>query len=128
MDYLETLSPAVRTATIRLVLDVATAKGWSINQLDVSNAFLHGKLKEPLSMYQPAGFVDPEKPHHIFDTFSNYLLDFGFACGTSDSSLFVYHQYGMTLILLLYSMTFSSPLVTNLFLNKFYKLSTVGSP
>ncbi|KFK36578.1 hypothetical protein AALP_AA4G141700 [Arabis alpina] len=42
VDYLETFSHVVRTGTIRLVLNIATAKGWPIKQLDVSNAFLHG--------------------------------------------------------------------------------------
>lgn len=119
LDYLETFSPVVRTATIRLVLDVATAKGWSMKQLDVSNAFLHGELQEAVYMQQPPGFVDQEKPSHVckltkalyglkqaprawFDTFSNFLLDFGFTCSKSDPSLFTYHKDGNTLVLLLY--------------------------
>lgn len=119
LDYLETFSPVVRTATIRLVLDVATAKGWSMKQLDVANAFLHGELQEPVFMTQPPGFIDPDKPSHVcrltkalyglkqaprawFDTFSNYLLDFGFKCSKSDPSLFIYHKNGKTLVLLLY--------------------------
>ncbi|AAD43604.1 T3P18.3 [Arabidopsis thaliana] len=119
VDYLETFSPVVRTATIRLVLDTATANEWPLKQLDVSNAFLHGELQEPVFMFQPSGFVDPNKPNHVcrltkalyglkqaprawFDTFSNFLLDFGFECSTSDPSLFVCHQNGQSLILLLY--------------------------
>ncbi|AAD21687.1 Strong similarity to gi/3600044 T12H20.12 protease homolog from Arabidopsis thaliana BAC gb/AF080119 and is a member of the reverse transcriptase family PF/00078 [Arabidopsis thaliana] len=119
VDYLETFSPVVRTATIRLVLDVSTSKGWPIKQLDVSNAFLHGELQEPVFMYQPSGFIDPQKPTHVcrltkaiyglkqaprawFDTFSNFLLDYGFVCSKSDPSLFVCHQDGKILYLLLY--------------------------
>ena len=60
IDYLETFSPVVRTATIRVVLGVATAKGWSVTQLDVKSAFLHGDLHEDIYMTQPAGFVDPK--------------------------------------------------------------------
>ena len=119
MDYLETFSPVVRTTTIRLVLDVATTKSWPLKQLDVSNAFLHGELHEPVFMYQPTSFVDSQKPNHVcrltkalyglkqaprawFDTFSNFLLDFGFVCSKSDPSLFVCLQDGKTLYLLLY--------------------------
>ena len=119
LDYLETFSPVVRTATIRLVLQVAITKGWSLKQLDVSSAFLHGELQEPVYMFQPPGFVDPQKPNHVcrltkalyglkqapmawFDTFSNFLIDFGFTCSKSDPSLFTYHHQNQTLVLLLY--------------------------
>lgn len=39
INYLETFSPVVRTATIRVVLGIATAKSWPITQLDVKCAF-----------------------------------------------------------------------------------------
>ncbi|CAA7042627.1 unnamed protein product [Microthlaspi erraticum] len=119
IDYLETYSPVVRTATIRMILDVATAKDWKLKQLDVSSAFLHGELKEPVYMTQPPGFVDPAKPNYVckltkalyglkqaprawFDTFSNYLIDFGFQCSKSDPSLFTYWKNGKSLVFLLY--------------------------
>ncbi|CAA7040242.1 unnamed protein product [Microthlaspi erraticum] len=119
VDYLETYSPVVRTATIRMILDVATAKDWKLKQLDVSSAFLHGELKEPVYMIQPPGFEDPARPHYVckltkalyglkqaprawFDTFSNYLIDFGFVCSKSDPSLFTYRKDGRSLVLLLY--------------------------
>ena len=70
-------------------------------------------------MYQPDGFVDPQKPDHVcrltkalcglkqapqawFDTFNNFLIDFGFTCSKADLSLFTYHKGDKTLVLLLY--------------------------
>lgn len=70
-------------------------------------------------MFQPPGFEDLAYPNHIcslkkalyglkqaprawFDKFSHFLLGFGFVCSKADSSLFIYHHNGDTLVLLLY--------------------------
>ena len=119
VDYLETFSPVVRTATIRIMLNIAVARDWPIKQLDVSSAFLHGDLSEPVYMFQLDGFEDPNRPDHVccltkalyglkqaprawFDTFSSFLIEFGFICSRSDPSLFTYHKDSKSLVLLLY--------------------------
>lgn len=101
------------------MLNIAIAKDWPVKQLDVSSAFLHGELSEPIYIYQLDGFVDPQKPEYVcrltkalyglkqasrawFDTFNGFLIEFGFTCSRSDPSLFTYHKQNKTLVLLLY--------------------------
>lgn len=46
-------------------MSVAVTRGWPIRQMDVKNAFLHGKLNEEVFMVQPPGFVDPARSKHV---------------------------------------------------------------
>ena len=46
VDFGETFTPVVKPATIRTVLTIAASKRWPTRQLDVSNALLHGNLRE----------------------------------------------------------------------------------
>ncbi|GKV03485.1 hypothetical protein SLEP1_g15775 [Rubroshorea leprosula] len=119
VDFEETFSPILKPTTLRLVLAFATTLEWPLRQLDVKNAFLHGKLKEMVYMTQPPGFEDPKYPHYVcqlncsiyglkqapkawFDTFTLYLLKMGFHCNQADSSFFVLHNPKGTAFLLVY--------------------------
>ena len=59
VDFAETFSPVVKSATVRTVLSLALSHHWPIHQLDVKNAFLHGTLSETVYCAQPSGFEDP---------------------------------------------------------------------
>ncbi|GJV57215.1 ribonuclease H-like domain-containing protein [Tanacetum coccineum] len=62
IDCDETFSPVVKPATIHTVLSLAVSRAWTIHQLDVKNAFLHGYLSETDYMHQPPELVFSTKP------------------------------------------------------------------
>jgi hypothetical protein len=65
VDYVETFSSVVKPPTIHIILSLAAQNRWSLCQLDESNAFLHGLLKESVFMAQLVGFVDQDHPSHV---------------------------------------------------------------
>ena len=55
IDFHETYSPVIKPATIRVVLTVATVKGWKLRQLDINNAFLQDYLDDNVYVTEPPG-------------------------------------------------------------------------
>ncbi|KAL2228859.1 UNVERIFIED_CONTAM: Retrovirus-related Pol polyprotein from transposon RE1 [Sesamum indicum] len=56
IDYTESFSPVAKAVTVRLMLTLAAANNWTLHQLDVNNAFLHGFIDEDIYMSPPAGY------------------------------------------------------------------------
>jgi hypothetical protein len=141
VDYDETFSPIIKPATICVVLSMATSHNWSIHQLDVKNAFLHGNFSEHVYAQQPSGFVSPshpnfvcklnkslyglkQAPHTWFLQFTSFLSTLGFCGSKSDRSLFMFKQGPSTAYLLLYVddiiLTASSSSLLNHFIHKLH--------
>ncbi|XP_071683516.1 uncharacterized protein [Lolium perenne] len=119
IDYEDTFSPVVKIATVRLVLVVSVSRGWSLRQLDVKNAFLHGILEEEVYMRQPPGYEDRGKQNYIcklekalyglkqaprawYARLSSQLIKLGFVASKSDTSLFIYCKRRVTVYMLIY--------------------------
>ena len=56
-DFGDIFSLVAKVTSIRLLLSVAAAFDFEVEQMDVKIAFLHGDLEEEIYMKQPEGFV-----------------------------------------------------------------------
>lgn len=119
VDYSETFSLVVKSATHRLVFSIAATSGWFVKQIDVFNAFLNGELEDKIFMSQPVDFVDSSYPDYVYklhkslnrlkqapraryDKLKSFLFELGFQRSESDFSLFYKNSNGVLLLLLVY--------------------------
>nr|GEU58384.1 copia protein [Tanacetum cinerariifolium] len=106
IDFEESFAPVARMEAIRIFLAYAAHKSFTVFQMDVKTAFLHGTLKEDVYVCQPEGFIDADHPSHVFklkkalyglkqaprawyDELSLFLLQNHFFKGTIDLTLFI---------------------------------------
>ncbi|GJY94028.1 putative ribonuclease H-like domain-containing protein [Tanacetum coccineum] len=119
IDYDEVFAPVARIEAIRLFLAYASFMNFVVYQMDVKSAFLYGKIKEEVYVYQPLGFEDPEFPDRVYkvekalyglhqaprawyETLSTYLLENGFQRGIIDKTLFIKKVKGDILLVQIY--------------------------
>ena len=57
IDFGDIFSPFAKVTSIRLLLSVAAAFDFEVEQMDVKTTFLHGDLEEGIYMKQPEGSV-----------------------------------------------------------------------
>ncbi|GKB68741.1 retrovirus-related pol polyprotein from transposon TNT 1-94 [Tanacetum coccineum] len=106
IDFEESFTPVARMEAIRIFLAYAAHKSFTVFQMDVKTAFLHGTLKEDVYVCQPEGFIDADHPSHVYklkkalyglkhaprawyDELSTFLLQNHFFKGTTDPTLFI---------------------------------------
>ena len=119
IDFADTFSPVIKPTTIRLVLSHAISQGWTLQQIDIQNAFLHGKLSEVVYMSQPQGYIHPQYPNHVcrlhkalyglkqalrawYSRLSEKLITLGFKHSNTDTSLFIFRCNAITIFILIY--------------------------
>jgi hypothetical protein len=95
IDFGEIFSPVAKLTSIRLLLSVAAAFDFEIEQMDVKTTFLHGDLEEEIFMKQPEGYAVKGKkelvcrlkkslyglkqsPRMWYQKFDTYMLGLGF--------------------------------------------------
>eukprot|EP00253_Pinus_taeda_P007189 PITA_07189 len=57
IDFGDMFSPVAKVISIRLLLSIAVAFDFEVEQMDVKTTFLHGDLEEETYMKQPKGFA-----------------------------------------------------------------------
>nr|GEV18476.1 retrovirus-related Pol polyprotein from transposon TNT 1-94 [Tanacetum cinerariifolium] len=119
IDFEESFAPVARMEAIRIFLVYAAHKSFSVFQMDVKTAFLHGSLKEDVYVCQPEGFIDADHSSHVYklkkalyglkqaprgwyDELSTFLLHNHFFKGTIDSTLFIRRFHDDILVVQVY--------------------------
>ncbi|GJV99876.1 putative ribonuclease H-like domain-containing protein, partial [Tanacetum coccineum] len=91
---------------IRIFLAYVAHKSFTVFQMDLKTAFLHGSLKKDVYVCQPEGFTDADHPSHVYklkkalyglkqaprawyDELSKFLLQNHFYKGTIDPTFFI---------------------------------------
>ncbi|CAM8969964.1 unnamed protein product [Rhodiola kirilowii] len=117
-DYKHTFSPVAKLHTVRIVLALATARGWPFFQLDINNAFHHGFIEEDISMKVPEGY-SKASPHQVCKLkrslyglkqasrqwnheLSSFLVSLGYKQSINDYSLFTKAKGSTFTVLLVY--------------------------
>nr|GEZ72647.1 retrovirus-related Pol polyprotein from transposon TNT 1-94 [Tanacetum cinerariifolium] len=119
IDFEESFAPVARMEAIRIFLSYAAHKLFTVFQIDVKTAFLHGSLKKDVYVCQPEGFIDADHSSHVYklkkalyvlkqaprawyDELLTFLLQNHFFKGTIDLTLFIRRFHDDILVVQVY--------------------------
>ena len=118
VDYHDTFAPVAKLVTVRSLIVVAIKRDWSIHQLDVNNAFLHGDLHEEVYMRIPQGYDKgggtkvcrlrkslyglKQASRNWYHKFTSALLELNYKQSAADHSLFIYKEGSIFATALIY--------------------------
>nr|GEU78974.1 putative ribonuclease H-like domain-containing protein [Tanacetum cinerariifolium] len=105
--------------TIRVLFSIAANKGWPLHQFDVTNAFMHGELKEEVYIDPPPGFLESSNPREVcrlkkslyglkqsprawFGRFTLAMRKYGFKQSNSNHTLFLKRKGKLVTCLIIY--------------------------
>ncbi|GJY80588.1 retrovirus-related pol polyprotein from transposon TNT 1-94 [Tanacetum coccineum] len=119
IDYDETYAPVARLESIRILLAYACTLDFKLFQMDVKSAFLNGFINEEVYVAQPPGFIDFEKPDHVYklkkalyglkqapkawyDRLKAFLIKHEYKMGMVDNTLFTKKKSSNLIIVQIY--------------------------
>ncbi|GJX12029.1 retrovirus-related pol polyprotein from transposon TNT 1-94 [Tanacetum coccineum] len=119
IDYDETYASVARLESIRILLTYACALDFKLFQMDEKSAFLNGFINEEVYMAQPPGFIDFEKPNHVYklkkalyglkqapkawyDRLKAFLIKHKYKMGMVDNTLFTKKKSSNLIIVQIY--------------------------
>lgn len=105
VDYYDTFSAVEKLTSVLLFISLVASQHWTLHQLNIKNAFLHGDPNEKVYMEQPPGFVAQGKyekvchlkkslyglkwtPRAWFGKFSDVFQQFALKKSKCDDSVF----------------------------------------
>ncbi|GJZ58683.1 retrovirus-related pol polyprotein from transposon TNT 1-94, partial [Tanacetum coccineum] len=119
IDYDETYALVARLESIRILLAYTCALDFKLFQMDVKSAFLNGFINEEVYVAQPPGFIDLEKPDHVYklkkalyclkqapkawyDRLKAFLIKHEYKMGMVDNTLFTKKKSSNLIIVQIY--------------------------
>ncbi|GJR43797.1 retrovirus-related pol polyprotein from transposon TNT 1-94 [Tanacetum coccineum] len=119
INYDETYALVARLESIRILLAYACALDFKLFQMDVKSAFLNGFINEEVYVAQPPGFIDFEKPNHVYklkkalyglkqapkawyDRLKAFLIKHEYKMGMVDNTLFTKKKSSNLIIVQIY--------------------------